>query len=651
MKVSQEKKKIQDEWLSDPTFKGWLRRVPENEFKCKCAACNVEILCGKSELHKHIKSQKHSKLVKNFLATPSISGYVSKAETNKGGFDNVKQAEIKLATFFAEHNVAFQVIDHVTPLVKEIFPDSKIAQDLQMKRSKCTNIIKKIVAKVETDEIVDNIKTTPFSVLVDESTDISLHKFLCVLVRYISPITGRVITQLLELVSLDARDGSAEKIYLAFKECLTAKGIPLKNIVGISCDGANVMIGVRDSFFSRLKHDINDVVLMQCICHSAALVASKACEKLPRAPEELLRNISSYLSHSSKRCAQLVEIQEFMNLEKKKILKPAATRWLALHQCVCRVIEYWSALQCFFNVAVFEDKLKSADFILSELNNLYTKAYLLFLKYVLNFINSFNALFQSRKILIHSLTENSTKLLKQIGQNFLSVQALQDIETVNPSCPRNFLPLGEVYLGPESETLLKELPKTGVDDIRKRCLEFYIVVVEEIQKRLPIKDPMFKEMTFLCPTVALGKDRNRPTELAHLVKHFSKYIDVNDVAVEWRLLPHFFSEDDTNKMMAMDIDAMWDFIANAKDFTDELKFSNIGKLAKLVLTLPHSNAEAERIFSIVSDVKTKKRNRIGDEALGAVAVVRSAFQAKGLDCCSFKVTSTHLSLHNSDVLY
>lgn len=42
--------------------------------------------------------------------------------------DQVKTAEIKLSALLAEHNVAFSLIDHLEPLLKEIFSNSKICQ-------------------------------------------------------------------------------------------------------------------------------------------------------------------------------------------------------------------------------------------------------------------------------------------------------------------------------------------------------------------------------------------------------------------------------------------------------------------------------------------------------------------------------------------
>lgn len=46
-------------------------------------------------------------------------------------------------------------------------------------------------------------------------------------------------------------------------------------------------------------------------------------------------------------------------------------------------------------------------------------------------------------------------------------------------------------------------------------------------------------------------------------------------------------------------------------FDGTLAIPNLAKLVKLLLILPHSNADAERIFSILADTKTKKKKQIG----------------------------------------
>jgi hypothetical protein len=56
------------------------------------------------------------------------------------------------ATYFVEHNIALQNVDHFVELLKYRVPDSKIIADLEMKRTKCTGLITNVLAKVKVTE-------------------------------------------------------------------------------------------------------------------------------------------------------------------------------------------------------------------------------------------------------------------------------------------------------------------------------------------------------------------------------------------------------------------------------------------------------------------------------------------------------------------
>ncbi|XP_069979655.1 uncharacterized protein [Penaeus vannamei] len=53
-------------------------------------------------------------------------------------------AYILIICFLAEHNLPFLVADHLLEFCKAMFPDSAIAQGLHMKRTKCTEVAKKV---------------------------------------------------------------------------------------------------------------------------------------------------------------------------------------------------------------------------------------------------------------------------------------------------------------------------------------------------------------------------------------------------------------------------------------------------------------------------------------------------------------------------
>lgn len=216
--------------------------------------------------------------------------------------------------------MAFQVVEHLVPLLVDCFPDSTILKDVKLGRTKTTNIIKHVLAKKETQDVAKILKQKMFSILIDESTDISVNKLLCVNVKYVND-DGIVCDKLLELITLDARNSNAENLFSAFKKCLETKDIPIKNIIGFASDNASVMLGKNNSFLTRLQTETNTLIVLPCICHSSALVASNACSKLPRTPEEFVRNLASYFSCSAKRSAELAEMQIFFHMEQKKNVK------------------------------------------------------------------------------------------------------------------------------------------------------------------------------------------------------------------------------------------------------------------------------------------------------------------------------------------
>ena len=338
-------------------------------------------------------------------------------------------------------------------------------------------------------------------------------------------------------------------------------------------------------------------------------------------------------------------------MERNKILKLSNTRWLILHKCVERLLKNWQVLQNYFIFAVVEDKLKSAETILELLNDKSVKAYLLFLKYALNYFNKFNALFQSRKILIHKLYENSQRLIYEIAQNFIKPEFLEAIYNINFDIEEIRQPLENVYVGLDCESFLKTEPLELRKEIKIKCLDFYLTAIREMCKRLPYNNNIIKELIFLQPEIALyNEGRNKIKDLNLIATQIGN-LSIVKLANEWTILPSIYNEIEKQELINLEIDEMWEKILEFKNFNGEKMFPQLELLIQAVLSLPHSNAEAERIFSMVTDIKNKKRNHLSNKTVSAMCVARSSFQAQGVNCTNFEVDSEHLKLHNSDNIY
>ena len=171
-------------WLEDPRFKGWLEPVENFKTKAMCKACGMSLGTKKSDLLNHRESKKHLQNVN------ALSNMKNLDET----FKNKKSLEIENLQIFADlrysllianHYISFRTIDHVTEISKMIFNDSRLSKTMKLKRTKCVNIIKNVLAPVIREEIILELQNKPFSILLDESTDISNTKLLCILVRYV----------------------------------------------------------------------------------------------------------------------------------------------------------------------------------------------------------------------------------------------------------------------------------------------------------------------------------------------------------------------------------------------------------------------------------------------------------------------------------
>lgn len=81
-------------------------------------------------------------------------------------------SEILFTAFMAEHNTPFAQDDHFIQCWKK-FPDSAIAQKMLMKLTKVAYVMQDGIAHYERLEFVNICKNQKFSVIVDESTDVS----------------------------------------------------------------------------------------------------------------------------------------------------------------------------------------------------------------------------------------------------------------------------------------------------------------------------------------------------------------------------------------------------------------------------------------------------------------------------------------------
>ena len=171
-------------------------------------------------------------------------------------------------------------------------------------------IIKNTLCSHFEADLLKDIGKNKFSLLIDESNNISVLKLLGILIIYYSNIYKKVIVlTYLGLVKIEKCD--AEHIVLAIKNLLMTKNLKIINLITIGTDNSSVMTGINNGVYAKLKTAIPSIILIRCICHSIQLVTSHA------SPEALPRNLNFIVTETHKWFAYSAIIQsKYRNLYK-----------------------------------------------------------------------------------------------------------------------------------------------------------------------------------------------------------------------------------------------------------------------------------------------------------------------------------------------
>ncbi len=498
--------KFRHQWLEDPAFKDWLVRPSAGESSITCKACQRSVSCSKTSLIRHAETAMHKRAVQsNRMDGRQRQGNLVQClrrQEETSSFSTTTEARV--CAFLAEHNLPFTIVNPLMSLLKSTIPTNPrevdVLKGIHLSATKCTNILRQGLGLYFSKHLVKILRETYFSIIPDETTDVSTEKQLGICVSYFDEKSVRSVTRFFDMVEVE--NCTATGLYKAIKGSFEEKKIPIKNIIGYSSDMTNVMFGEHQSVVALLKKDAPHVLAVKCSCHMIHLCASHACLKLSKTLEDLCRNIYSYFSRSSLRQKELEEFQAFVGVEPHKLLGIGQTRWLSLESCVSRVLEQWAALRLYFTGVVAEKKDPSytTDSILDGLSNKYLKAQLEFLSVQLHRLNEFNTLFQSEDPVLHLLRDELHKLLKNILSDFVKMDVVRTCDpfTLPIDNPEFNVDDDQIYLGILATTTLSECADLqAARKIKKTCREFMVELVKQIRSRFDLNDSAYKLLVHL----------------------------------------------------------------------------------------------------------------------------------------------------------
>ena len=419
-----------------------------------------------------------------------------------------------------------------------MFPDSVIAANMKLKRTKALYVMQDGITFGEKNSVTSICQTQYFSLSIDESADVSVSQISVVFVRLCKDT--EVHDALLDIVEVE--EGTADGLYRSVKKLLNDKEIPMNNLIGFAADNCATLMGSNSGFQARLKEDLPDIFVLGCICHSFALCASHASNQLPPWLGMFLKDVCAYLARSSKRMKEFAVIQEAVNTVNHRILKMAQTGWLSRSMVVARVLEQWEPLKLFFQAESPKDKVDGAANIFKVMVTPGTKHMLFFLNYVLPKIDIMNLQFQAEDLQVHKVFKLICDTYREILSLFVrdDVILTRDVATIDPTSKSNHRPITEVHLGGRCHA---EMLKVSLGDnetrFREDCVKFLVELCVRIRKRFDFsEDSVLSMISCLDPEEALSSKRGMAS-LAKLAVKFPRLVpeaDMDKLDDEWRAL-------------------------------------------------------------------------------------------------------------------
>lgn len=261
----------------------------------------------------------------------------------------------------------------------------------------------------------------------------------------------------------------------------------------------------------------------------------------------------------------------------------------------------------------------------SELN----KAYCLFLIYIVPVFEKTNEILQSAAPHIHILRSLLLDVYKEIILKFVKASSIKDCEDdvlkVKYHTIENQKEESDLLIGHATLQVVKDLDEDNRKEFYKSVKKYFIAICDYMRNKFPYDS----ELLLHAEVANVSTFENASFEsVKYFVERFSilrggKSLEeiLDALQIEFNAFQIF----DVSPYVNFEnrIDVQWSSIGEIKNAANRLKFPHLTKVMMLILSIPHSNAESERVFSQVRKIRTEYRSSMSNIALEKLLITKS----------------------------
>ena len=624
-----ENRKYKEEWTKIPEFSSWLEKSKFDDDKAWCRLCQCQINPKISHLRGHVSSKKHSSKISGAKGTRPIE----KTFTQFTKDLERRRFELRLSLHTALKS-SFRSMDSLSEIIKD-----ETKNDIKLHRTKCMNLVRQVLGPFFKKELKQDLIDTPFSIGIDETTDVSVKKQMSFTVRYYSKRFSTIKETFLGMVEIEG--GDANTLTSCVQEVLADWNLIGSFFVGLGTDGASPMIGKHHSVAALLKKGYPHLQSIRCVCHSIDLAGKDFMKVLPMHLTYMIRESYNWFAHSTERQRAYKEILNIVGFasihdlfnedpasetEGKRALKlisPSNTRWLVLADCMERIVQQYDALSTHFELAASKDRDCAANILSGYFKDESNKIWFIFVLPILKELRRLTKLFEKKSADNFTIYKEICTYFVSLGQRILKPAILSrnttaqlcELELDTDYC---FLSLDDADLGYQFLTKVKNLrvSETQKLNMRQRAFNSLKSLFHGIQKRMSNTIEIFEDMEpFSLPNFI---------EKAPDSKCFKGlYFDTNKVRngiieQKVRQLRNEAKEGESTEQFWCRCHEM--------NVGGEYKYRDVTDGVIRMLCLPIANAEVERTFSGVTNTKSDEKSQMKNDLLEAILYCKFGLQ-------------------------
>lgn len=571
----------------------FLTSDPKNEFNGMCLTCRCAFSIktgGRSRINEHIKTKKHNDAVKAVKNCNQIGEFFCESLTTQA--QATAANELGFTYHVATHGISYNSTNCSSSLFQTMFD-----KNYRCKSTKTAALVKNVIAPIITTQVKQDISKMNFITLMTDASNRQDVKLLPVLLRGFLPGKGVLIYKL-EIKRIE--NERAVTISDILHET-ASKWSLIDKIVGFGSDNCPTNFGGpnrngENNVFVLLQGKLGrNLFGLGCLFHIVGNSVEAATSVLPFDIGAVIESMFKHFHIHAVRVSNLQAICDDADVTYKKLTRHSNVRYLTLLSSIQRVTEMHPALKNYFLFLATDCPSLLRLFLTTD----YGLFWLLFLEGHLELTTNYILKMEAKEPASFEVASFAQELLNK----------LRDREK-------------EVFIPFKARSEFNTLTEPRQYRVKKSVKSFYKTEIQYLERWMSSSDGT--EIFGWCSLTSKIEWSQISNSLDFIYQklgmHVFKKINRDEIFDEFNSIKQLVENNLTkwtDKTTIMRWEEVW-------KYADEngLSSTNLKLLLELILCLPGTNAQNERLFSIIFNTWSEERGQCSEETLDAITTIK-----------------------------